>query len=58
MLTFDPHGTQDSTIAPRRIYRSYTSDDTAEYLQVAELDIAVTSFLDNVDASALPATRD
>jgi hypothetical protein len=55
-LTFDPPGTQNSNITRRRIYRSYTSDDTAEYLQVTELDIAVTSFLDNVDAAALSAT--
>lgn len=54
-LHLQPPGTQNSNINRRRIYRSATSDSTADFLLVAELGIAIGTFEDNRSGSELSA---
>ncbi|WP_315707538.1 hypothetical protein [Brenneria uluponensis] len=55
-LKLQPPGQQNHNITQRRIYRSATSSEAADFLLVAELDIAVETFIDNITDSQLSAT--
>jgi hypothetical protein len=57
-LHLQPPGTQNHNITMRRIYRSATSDSTADFLMVAEMAISIRTFEDNVPGSALSAVLD
>ncbi|WP_060437922.1 hypothetical protein [Serratia marcescens] len=54
-LQLQPPGTQNSNITRRRIYRSATSDSTADFLLVAELEIAIGSYDDSLSGAELSA---
>ncbi|PWC09650.1 hypothetical protein [Brenneria corticis] len=55
-LTLQPPGVQNNNITHRRIYRSATSTESADYLLVAELEIAVASFVDDLSDAELSAS--
>lgn len=55
-LRLQPPGQQNHNITKRRIYRSATSSESADFLLVAELDIAVATFIDNLSESQLSAS--
>lgn len=55
-LTLQPPGTSRSNITHRRVYRSATSTESADYLLVAELPIAQGAFVDGLTDSELSAT--
>ncbi|RLM26499.1 hypothetical protein BIY29_05420 [Brenneria alni] len=55
-LTLQPPGAQNNNITHRRIYRSATSTESADYLLVAELEIAVASFVDDLTNAELSAS--
>lgn len=59
VLTLQPPGTNNNDIQRRRIYRSVTSDTSADYLLVAEIPAAQGSYTDSVKTpSAALATYD
>lgn len=55
-LSFESPATQNNNIAYRRLYRSATSDTTADYLMVAELPINQLTYRDSVPDSGLSAS--
>ncbi len=55
-LHLQPPGQQNSNITKRRIYRSATSSQSADFLLVAELDIAMGTFVDELSDAKLSAS--
>ncbi|MEI7215259.1 hypothetical protein WCT97_21875 [Pectobacterium versatile] len=55
-LNLQPPGQQNNNITKRRIYRSATSSQAADFLLVAELDIAVGVFVDDLSNAQLSAS--
>lgn len=55
-LSLSPPSSQSSNITRRRIYRTVTTTSDAEFMEVAELDIALTSFVDSLSSDELTAT--
>lgn len=54
-LSFESPGTQNNNITLRRIYRSATSDNTADFLLVAEIPINQLTYRDSVPEAGLSA---
>lgn len=57
-LSFESPATQNNNIKYRRLYRSATSDTTADFLLVAEIPINQLQYRDNVTDAGLSATLD
>ncbi len=55
-LSLSPPSSQNSNIKQRRIYRTVTSTSDAEFMQVAELDIATQTYVDSFTNDELTAT--
>lgn len=55
-LGFSPPQSNNNNITLRRVYRSATNDSSSGWYQVAELAVAVTSFVDSLTDDQLGAT--
>lgn len=54
-LNLSPPSAEHNNIVRRRIYRTVTTTTDAEFMEVAELDIAITTFVDDLSSDELTA---